>query len=353
MTGTPLAAVVRAAADRLAAVGIESAQHDAAALVAHVLGVRRGELARFSDLSPPEVARYEELVVRRERREPLQHLLGRAGFRYLDLAVGPGAFVPRPETEALVQWGVDVLSEIKLVRPLVVDLCAGPGTVALAVANEVPGAVVHAVERDPGALAWAERNAGERVAAGDAPVRLHLGDIADSLHDLDGTVDLVLSNPPYVATDEHHLVDPEVKDHDPPLALWAGVDGLDLIRVVEQVARRLLRPGGRVGVEHSDRQGRSAPAVFAAAGCWADVAGHQDLSGRDRFVTATRLPCDRGGAAAVTPQGTGRTTRRRPTRSSPRPGPSFDDRCDVHPPSRSVSAGGGHNLLLRPLRSGR
>lgn len=289
MTGTPLAAAVRSASDRLAAAGIDSAQHDASALAAHVLGVRRGELPGVSDLSPRDAARYAELVARRERREPLQHLLGRTGFRYLELAVGPGTFVPRPETETVVQWAVDALRKAALAQPLVVDLCTGPGTIALAVANEVPDARVHAVERDPGALVWAERNADERAAAGDAVVSLHLGDITDALHDLDGIVDLVLSNPPYVATDEHHLVDPEVKDHDPPMALWAGDDGLDIIRLVESVARRLLRSGGRIAVEHSDRQGDSAPEVFRAAGCWADVEDHRDLTGRDRFVTATRL----------------------------------------------------------------
>jgi release factor glutamine methyltransferase len=290
MTGTPLAGALRLATDRLAAAGVDSACSDASALAAHVLGVGRGELALVGHLSPPDAARYEELVARRARRVPLQHLLGRAGFRYLELAVGPGTFVPRPETEAVVQWAVDALQEAAVAQPLVVDLCTGPGTIALAVANEVPDARVHAVERDPGALAWAQRNADERAAAGDAPVVLHLGDIADALHGLDGTVDLVLSNPPYVATGERDLVDPEVKDHDPPMALWAGDDGLHLVRLVEEVARRLLHPGGRVAVEHSDRQGSSAPEVFRATGFWTEVTDHRDLTGRDRFLTASRLP---------------------------------------------------------------
>lgn len=286
MSATPLAGALRSAAGRLAAAGIDSAGHDASALAAHVLGVRPTELAGVAQLAPADARRYEELVVRRAQRVPLQHLLGRVGFRYLDLAIGPGAFVPRPETEVVVQWAVDVLRGAD--HPLVVDLCTGPGTIALAVANEVPGAAVHAVERDPGALAWAERNAQERAAAGDTPTTLHLGDIAHALTDLYGCADLVLSNPPYVASGERDLVDPEVRDHDPAMALWAGADGLDVIRLVESVARRLLRPGGRVAVEHSDRQGRSAPEVFTAAGCWADVEDHRDLTGRDRFLTATR-----------------------------------------------------------------
>lgn len=288
MTGTPLPGVVGSAADRLAAAGIDSARNDAVTLAAHVLGVPRAALATVGELTAGGRHRYDELVARRADRVPLQHLTGRAGFRYLDLAIGPGAFVPRPETEVLVQWAVDELRRPAApAHPLVVDLCTGPGTIALAVANEVPGARVHAVERDPGALAWAERNAPERAAAGDTAVTLHLGDIAAALHHLDGTVDLVLSNPPYVAIGERALVEPEVRDHDPELALWAGEDGLDVIRLVEVVAGRLLRAGGRVAVEHSDRQGATAPAVFGGDQ-WAEVTDHRDLTGRDRFLTASR-----------------------------------------------------------------
>jgi release factor glutamine methyltransferase len=154
----------------------------------------------------------------------------------------------------------------------------------------VPGATVHAVERDPAALEWARRNAEARRAAGDPAVHLHLGSVEGCLPELDGTVDLVASNPPYVAEDERHLPDPEVVDHDPEVALFAGDDGLDVVRLVEQAARRLLRPGGLLVVEHSDRQGESAPAVLTAAGGWADVADHEDLTGRPRFVTARWQP---------------------------------------------------------------
>ncbi|MGI8698308.1 MAG: peptide chain release factor N(5)-glutamine methyltransferase [Mycobacteriales bacterium] len=284
----PLQEALRSGADRLAAAGIDSARHDAEALAAHVLGVRRGELTAVTALRADDAQRYDELVVRRASRVPLQHLLGRVGFRRLDLAIGPGAFVPRPETEVVVQWALAALGAAGPGNPLVVDLCTGPGTIALALAHEAPAARVHAVERDPGALVWARRNARERAAAGDTPVTLHLGDITEALTELDGTVDLVLSNPPYVATGERNLVDPEVRDHDPQMALWAGTDGLDVIRLVESVAGRLLRPGGQVAVEHSDRQGASAPEVFLTSGNWTDVTDHPDLTGRDRFVTATR-----------------------------------------------------------------
>jgi release factor glutamine methyltransferase len=261
---------------------VASPEHDARALAVHVLG-----LAKPSDLLMVDTideGAYDDLVGRRASRVPLQHLTGSVGFRYLELEVGPGVFVPRPETESVVQWAVDAVRGLE--APLLVDLCTGSGTIAFALANEVPGATVHAVERDPGALEWTRRNARNRVAAGDPEVQLHLGSVEGCLSELDGRVDLVASNPPYVAEDERHLPDPEVVDHDPEIALFAGQDGLDVVRLVEQAARRLLKPGGLVVVEHSDRQGTTAPAVFTAAGGWAEVQDHQDLTGRDRFVTA-------------------------------------------------------------------
>lgn len=292
---TALSARLRVAAARLEAAGISSARHDAEELAAHVLGVRRGELAGAAQPPPDFGPALDALVQRRADRVPLQHLTGRVGFRYIELEVGPGVFVPRPETESVVQWAVDALAAERLANPLAVDLCTGSGTIAFALANEVPGVTVHAVERDPAALAWTRRNADRLAQAGDPPVTLHLGDVATALAELDGTVDLVASNPPYVATTEFDGVDPEVRDHDPRFALLAGEDGLDVIRLVEGGARRLLRPGGLVVVEHSDRQGSSAPAVFAAVGgadgpCWEQVRDFRDLVGRDRFVTARRRP---------------------------------------------------------------
>ena len=261
---------------------MSSPEHDARALAVHVLGLQRPSDLLLHDEIDQEP--YDALVSRRARREPLQHLTGSVGFRYLELAVGPGVFTPRPETESVVQWAVDRAAP----GSLMVDLCTGSGTIAFALANEVPGARVHAIERDPAALEWTRRNAALRVEAGDPEVTLHLGSVEEFPHDLDGQVDLVASNPPYVALHEAHLSDPEVIDHDPHVALFAGEDGLDVIRLVEQTAKRLLRPGGLVVVEHSDRQGRSAPEVFEQAGGWVEVEDHQDLTGRDRFVTARR-----------------------------------------------------------------
>jgi release factor glutamine methyltransferase len=282
-----LRTAVRTATEVLSRAGVPSPEHDARALAVHVLGLTRpSDLLLVDELDADQAAALDELVARRAQRVPLQHLTGTVGFRHIELEVGPGVFVPRPETEAVVQWAVDALRREQITNPVVADLCTGSGTIAFALANEVPQVTVHAVERDPGALAWTRRNAALRVKAGDPEVHLHEGDVADCLPGMDAEFDLVASNPPYVATTERHLPDPEVVDHDPEIALFAGEDGLDVVRLVEQRARRLLRPGGLVVVEHSDRQGRTAPQVFLDAGGWVEVADHQDLTGRDRFVTA-------------------------------------------------------------------
>jgi len=286
---TPLRAAVREATERLAAAGVASPEHDARALALHVLGLRRpSDLLMVDDLDTRQAEAFDAFVARRADRVPLQHLTGSVGFRHIELLVGPGVFVPRPETESVVQYAIDALQGVP--APLIVDLCAGSGAIALALANELPGAVLHAVDRDPDALAWTRRNAALRVQAGDPEVQLHLGSAEDALPGLDGTLDLVISNPPYVATTEAHVPEPEVVDHDPGIALWAGEDGLDVVRLVEQAARRLLKPGGLLVVEHSDRHGRTAPALLEAAGGWSDVADHQDHAGRDRYVTARWSP---------------------------------------------------------------
>lgn len=285
---TALRQALSTATTRLEQAGVDSPEHDARALAVHVLGLAKpSDLLVVDAMTDEQHTAYDELVGRRAARVPLQHLTGSVGFRYIELEVGPGVFVPRPETESVVQWAVDAVRGLE--APLLVDLCTGSGTIAFALANEVPGATVHAVERDPGALAWTRRNAANRVKAGDPEVQLHEGSAEDALPELDGQVDLVASNPPYVAEDERHIPDPEVVDHDPEIALFAGGDGLDVVRLVEQAARRLLKPGGLVVVEHSDRQGKSCPAVFREAGGWADVEDHQDLTGRDRFTSARWL----------------------------------------------------------------
>jgi release factor glutamine methyltransferase len=275
-------ALVTGAALRLARAGVASPEHDAAELLAHVLGTTRGNLPLSDDVDAAQAAAYEDLVVRREAREPLQHLVGSAAFRYVELAVGPGVFTPRPETELLAGWGVDRAREVLAAgeTPVVVDLCTGSGAIALSVATEVPDAVVHAVELSEDAFVWAQRN-----LAGSG-VDLRQGDMADAFPDLDGTVHVLLCNPPYIPLEAYESVAQEARDHDPHLALFSGDDGLDAIRVLEGTAARLLRDGGVVGAEHADVQGEVAPAVFRRTGRWREVTDHHDLAGRNRYLTA-------------------------------------------------------------------
>jgi release factor glutamine methyltransferase len=259
---------------------------DAELLLAAVLDVRRGRLLTLDAVPDEAVVRFAALLEQRADRVPLQHLTGRAPFRHLELDVGPGVFVPRPETESLVEWALGHLAGVE--APVVVDLGSGSGAIALSIAHEHPGARVVAVERDPVAIEWTKANAATRARVGDAPVEVLAGDMTDPglLRELDGAVDLVVSNPPYVP--EGAGLPREVADHDPPLALWGGPDGLDVVRGLLGTAARLLRPGGGLGIEHADVQGRALPALVRAAGGWSDVADHDDLTGRPRFTTAQR-----------------------------------------------------------------
>jgi release factor glutamine methyltransferase len=276
-------AALATAVERLRGAGVASPEHDAAELLAHVLGTTRSRLPLVDDVPDGALAAYDVLVARRAAREPLQHLTGTAYFRHVELAVGPGVFVPRPETELLAGWAIEqALSTASATgrSPLVVDLCTGSGAIAKAIADEVPDATVHAVELDEPAHAWAARN-----LAGTA-VDLRQGDMATAFDDLAGTVDVLTCNPPYIPLDAWESVAPEARDHDPHLALFSGADGLDAIRVLERRAAVLLRTGGVVGFEHADVQGESAPAEFAGTGRWGDVRDHLDLAGRARFTTA-------------------------------------------------------------------
>jgi release factor glutamine methyltransferase len=279
-TGTVLLAEVAQATQRLADAGVPSPRFDAEELAAYVHGVKRGELHRVKDADFD--ARYWEAVARRENREPLQHITGRAFFRYLELQVGPGVFVPRPETESVVGWAIDAVRAMDVAEPLVVDLCTGSGAIALALAQEVPRSRVHAVELDESALEWTRKNVeGSRVI-------LHQGDALTALPELNGQVDLVVSNPPYIPLTEWEYVAPEARDHDPRLALFSGEDGLDTIRGIERTAHRLLRPGGVVVVEHADTQGGQVPWIFNEDTGWSDAADHRDLNNRPRFTTARK-----------------------------------------------------------------
>jgi release factor glutamine methyltransferase len=276
--------LLREAAERLRAAGVASPEHDAGELLAHVLGTTRGGLFLVTEVDPAHATRYDELLARRAAREPLQHLLGVAWFRHVEVEVGPGVFVPRPETELLAGWAIEQARAVVAQgeAPVVVDLCTGSGVIAKSIADEVPEARVHAVELDPPAHAWAERN-----LAGTG-VELRLGDLATAFDDLAGRVDVLVSNPPYVPLEAWESVAVEARDHDPHLALFSGADGLDAIRVIAQRGAVLLRPGGVVGVEHADVQGESAPAVFSRGGRWEEVRDHRDLADRPRYLTARR-----------------------------------------------------------------
>jgi release factor glutamine methyltransferase len=263
---------------------VPSPRADAELLAAHLLGVSRGELAVAVVLGRPAPDGLDELVERRAGRVPLQHLTGTAPFRGLELAVGPGVFVPRPETESVAQVAVDAAADAvaRTGSALVVDLCTGSGAIALAVAAEVPGARVHAVELDAAAHAWAARN------LGGSTVVLHRGDARTALTDLDGTVDVVVSNPPYVPPGAVP-VDPEVAEHDPAVALYGlGPDGLEVPRGVVRAAARLLAPGGLLVVEHAEVQAADARAMVDGTGLFTAAVTHADLTGRPRMVVARR-----------------------------------------------------------------
>ena len=291
-TPSTLAVALRAGEAVLREAGIGSARTDVELLAAHLLGGTRSDVVVASVLGRPAPAGLADLVERRATRVPLQHLTGRAAFRGLELAVGPGVFVPRPETEQVAQVAVDAAAGCVAAsgRALVVDLCTGSGAIALAVAHEVPGAVVHAVELDAAAHAWAARN----VTALAPGVRLVRGDARTALRELDGTVDVVVANPPYIPPDAVPL-DPEVRDHDPAVALYGlGPDGLEVPRGVVAAAARLLRPGGTLVVEHAEVQARAVRALVVAGGEFSQVTTRPDLTGRDRMVVATRAAAGEG-----------------------------------------------------------
>jgi release factor glutamine methyltransferase len=259
---------------------VDSPRVDAELLAAEVLGIPRGRLpgARFDEAT---LTRFTGLVHARATRRPVQHLIGRAPFRLLDLAVGPGVFIPRPETELLVEWGLERIAGYR--TPVVVDLCAGTGAIALSIAREHPGARVFAVENSEQALEWLWRN------TSGSPVTVVEGDVTDpaTLSIMDGDVDLVLCNPPYLP--DGTAVQPEVGEHDPYPALFGGADGLAVIRPVIHRAATLLCPGGWLGLEHDDSQGATVPELLTASRRYADVSDHPDLAGRPRFATARRL----------------------------------------------------------------
>lgn len=283
----PLTTELDAAAAVLSRSGVEDPRVDAELLAAHVLGIGRGELqARLvtgGTLGDDERDALRRAIERRASREPLQHITGVAAFRHLELRVGPGVFVPRPETEIVAQIAIDALVAAATPEPIAVDLGTGSGAIALALATEVPHARVHAAENSVDAFLWTRENF-DRVGAPNA--RLAFIDLAEAFPELDGAVSVVVSNPPYVP-DGAVPRDPEVRLYDPPAALYGGADGLDVVRVLSDTALRLLHPGGTLVIEHGEWQGTPIRDLLTAAG-WRSTATHPDLTLRDRATTAVR-----------------------------------------------------------------
>ena len=282
-----IAAALDRATGILESAGIRNARVDAELLLGHVLGLSRGgvqaKAVTGSALSSDDTVTVAGLVERRAAREPLQHITGVAAFRQLELAVGPGVFVPRPETETVVQFAIDALASTASPSPVGVDLGTGSGAIALAMATEVPHARVFGVEVSPLAYVWTRQNFRAIGAANATPV---FTDLADALPELDGTADVVISNPPYIPLGAIPR-DPEVRLFDPEIALYGGDDGLDIVRKVSTTALRLLRQGGTLVLEHGEVQSAEIAALLRADG-WTAIAHHRDLLGRDRATTALR-----------------------------------------------------------------
>ncbi|PKV05354.1 peptide chain release factor N(5)-glutamine methyltransferase [Bifidobacterium pseudolongum] len=296
-----MGAVLEAAAARLARAGIDTARHDAKLLLAESAGRSLSDVDKavlmddaFSQFAPSPEARgaFESMLARREAREPLQHIVGHAPFRYLELEVGAGVFVPRPETELVVQEAIDWITAHGLYSPRVVDLCAGSGAIGLAIATEVPGAQVWAVELDTQAAQWTRRNmhkVGERFPDLVANYRLEVADATCpvTLATLDGTADVVISNPPYIPL-TNVPQQPEVRDFDPDTALYGGsADGMMIPERIIVRAAALVRRGGLFVMEHDITQGDRTVA-FARANGFTEARTHTDLTGRPRYLVATR-----------------------------------------------------------------
>lgn len=271
------------AAATLAKAGIDSARWDAEQLAAHVAGTDRGRLTLLDSPGEEFLGRYRDVVAARSQRVPLQHLVGTAAFGPVTLSVGPGVFIPRPETEALLEWAV---AQQLAPWPLIVDVCTGSGALAVALAHHLPAARIIAIDNSDAALEYARRNARgtaiELLRADVTELACRLG----LLSELDGRVDMVVANPPYVP--DGAVLDPEVTQHDPRQAVFGGPDGLAVIAPLVSLAATWLRPGGLIGIEHDDTTSAQTAKLFERTGAFDDVQAREDLTGRPRFVTARK-----------------------------------------------------------------
>ena len=267
--------LLKATSATLADAGIDSPQAQARTLICYCLGLSPTRLALVDNLTDAQEALLQTALEQRLAGRPIQHITGEAFFRTVSVRVGPGVFIPRPETEILAGWAIDQVTPGKT---RIVELCAGSGAISLAIAAESDPREQWAVEIDPRAYTYLKANL---AATAVHPV---LGDMANSLPSLDATIDLVVANPPYLrASLADHL--PDEVALDPDLALFSGDDGLDATRVVAKVARRLLKPGGVVGSEHGEDQAEDVAQIFCAAG-FDQVRTCVDLAERPRFVVA-------------------------------------------------------------------
>lgn len=286
-TGVLLRDLVEHAAKRFEEAGIDSAMVDAELLAGHVLDLTRGgiqsEIIRGTEITDAQADAITALYARRLNREPLQHITGKAYFRNLELEVGRGVFIPRPETEFVAQLAIDALRAVASAQPIAVDLGTGSGAIALAMATEVGNAKIYAVEKSDDAISFTRKNFAN--CAPDNAVLIH-GDLADAFGELDGTVSVVVSNPPYIPLAAVPR-DIEVRLHDPELALYGGEDGMQVMHQVSATAKRLLHAGGALVVEHADSQSQQVSQLLLADG-WRQVRAHKDLTGRDRAVTAIK-----------------------------------------------------------------
>ncbi|KFI90931.1 Protein-(Glutamine-N5) methyltransferase [Bifidobacterium saguini DSM 23967] len=292
---TTVSDVIQNATAQLREAGIETPEHDAKLLLAEAADIELRDIDKALLMGEPidfDTARFQTMLERRAKREPLQYIVGHAPFRYLDLAVGPGVFIPRPETETVVQAGLDWMTQRGLMHPRVVDLCAGSGAIGLAVVTEVPGSQVWAVELSPRTAEWTQKNlvrTAKQYPSIASNYQLEVGDATSlaTLAQLDGTVDMVITNPPYIPeTDIPEQ--PEVRDWDPELALYGGSADGTLIpeRIIER-AFRLLKPGGALVMEHDISQGDRLVAYARATG-FANASTGKDWTGRDRYLFAEK-----------------------------------------------------------------
>lgn len=300
----PADALIAAARTRLAEAGIDTPGTDARLLLAHVLGLSHKELSlrllRGFEVPADQVTDFEDCLARRAAREPLQHITGSTGFRHLALRLGPGVFIPRPETELLIDPAIAHAAALRcgdehtgngqarVIR--ILDMCTGTGALALAAATEIPGSEVHAVELSAEACRWAEHNIAamaDAVAAASSTITLHAGDVAEVVPEL-GPFDIVVTNPPYVPEATQPDI-PEVTGYDPAIALYGGgSDGMETPARIIALAAEALRPGGLLVLEHDETQAAAVKQACAAAGL-SGAATHTDYTGRDRFTTAECL----------------------------------------------------------------